>query len=141
MTSIQFLQTYVVEGLITIKERMKRILMRSILNRKLPSTEASPIVLINRFWIERGHEEQFLAQWKAIADYMIVQPGFLSAQMHQNLAYRREWVNYALWKNAASFRAAMTTDSFQRLSKNLPAFAAPSFYELWDSAEENDELS
>lgn len=137
--SIQNFRAWLIEMLSRLKQQAKKTLMPYMLNRNLPATDASPIILINRFFIEKGKEERFLAQWKVLAESMALQPGFVSAQMHQNLSKKRQWVNYAVWKDASSFRAAIVTDTFQRLSINLPAFAIPSFYQLQDLSEKDRE--
>ncbi len=85
-------------------------------------------VLINPFEVPPEQtDEEFLAGWQAAADYLETQPGFLSARLHRALApdARFRYVNVAEWASAEEFRAAVTSEGFRTLgrevARNFPA--------------------
>lgn len=86
-------------------------------------SEEGPIVLINHFTVAREDEAKMLAAWAHDADFMKAQPGYISTQMHKGIAGSASFVNYAVWQDVASFRAAFTNPEFQRRIADYPASA------------------
>ena len=54
---------------------------------------------------------------------MKAQPGYISTQLHKGIAGSSTYVNYAIWQDVASFRAAFTDPEFQRRINDYPASA------------------
>jgi heme oxygenase (mycobilin-producing) len=56
-------------------------------------------VLINVFEVPEGRDEEFRAGWRAAADYLRHQPGFISTRLHASLDPTAEfrYVNVAVW--------------------------------------------
>ena len=52
------------------------------IDRQIP-IDASPIVLVNVFTLDRADEPIFLQAWQVDADFMKRQPGFISTQLHR----------------------------------------------------------
>jgi heme oxygenase (mycobilin-producing) len=92
----------------------------------------STIVLINPFEVPDGEEEQFLAGWRAAADHLRQQQGFVSTRMHQSLdpATRFRFVNVAEWASADHYRRAVSSPQFQTLARRLNATAHPALYQV-----------
>jgi len=74
--------------------------------------EASPVVLVNIFMLDKAEEEAFLKAWQGDADFMKRQPGFISTQLHRAIGESPTYLNYAVWESAAAFRAAFTHPEF-----------------------------
>jgi heme-degrading monooxygenase HmoA len=43
------------------------------------------VILINPFWVPKGKEDEALAFWDRVADYMGKQPGFISTRLHRGV--------------------------------------------------------
>ena len=89
-------------------------------------------VLINPFEVPpEVADEQFLAGWQQAADYLRTQPGFVSARLHRAISPdpRFRFVNIAEWESPQAFRAAVTSDGFQRLAAASPP-NHPALYEV-----------
>lgn len=85
-----------------------------------------PVVLINRFTVPADDAARFLAAWTADSDFMKLQPGFISTQLHQGIAGSDVWLNYAVWESTDSFRAAFTSAGFQDRLGAYPSSAETS---------------
>ena len=59
-------------------------------------SDDGPVVLINHFTIDPIDEEALLAAWTHDADFMKVQPGYISTQLHKGIAGSSSFVNYAV---------------------------------------------
>jgi len=92
----------------------------------------STIVLINPFEVPEGEEEQFLAGWRAAADHLRQQQGFVSTRMHQSLdpTTRFRFVNVAEWASAGHYRRAVSSPQFQTFARLLNATAHPALYQV-----------
>lgn len=88
--------------------------------------EASPVVLVNVFTLDKADEQTFLQAWKADADFMKRQPGFISAQLHRAIGESPTYLNYAVWESIASFRAAFTHPEFRGTLSAYPSAAVAS---------------
>lgn len=92
--------------------------------------DEGPIVLINLFTVSPGDEDALLKAWAHDADFMKKQPGYISTQLHKGLAGSSTFLNYAIWKDVASFRKAFSNPEFQRRIADYPssAVAAPHLF-------------
>ena len=74
--------------------------------------EASPVVLMNIFTLDKADEPTFLEVWKDDAEFMKRQPGFISTQLHRAIGESPTYLNYAVWETIGHFRAAFTHPEF-----------------------------
>ena len=70
--------------------------------------EASSVVLVNVFTLDKADEQIFLQAWQDDAQFMKRQPGFISAQLHRALGESPTYFNYAIWELTADFRSALS---------------------------------
>ena len=82
-----------------------------------------PVVLVNLFTVDASDEEALMLAWSHDADFMKAQPGYISTQMHKGIAGSSTFMNYAVWQDVASFRAAFTDPEFMRRIADYPASA------------------
>ena len=75
--------------------------------------DASPVVLVNIFTLDKADEPTFLKVWQDDADFMKRQPGFISTQLHRGIAGSGIFLNYAVWESAAHFRSAFANPEFR----------------------------
>jgi heme oxygenase (mycobilin-producing) len=77
----------------------------------------SKVMLINPFEVPPGREDECLAFWRRVADYMRRQPGFISTRLHRAMApgARFAFVNLAEWESAEHFGAAVGSPEFLAL--------------------------
>ena len=85
--------------------------------------DEGPIVLINLFTVDAADEEALLAAWSHDADFMKVQPGYISTQLHKGIAGSSTFVNYDVWQDVKSFREAFVHPEFQRRIAAYPPSA------------------
>ena len=83
--------------------------------------DASAIVLINLFTLDKADEQAFLEAWQADAAFMKRQPGFISTQLHRALGDSPMYLNYAVFESAAAWRAAFKHPGFKEKVKAHPA--------------------
>ncbi|WP_260687695.1 antibiotic biosynthesis monooxygenase family protein [Rhizobium laguerreae] len=88
--------------------------------------DASAIVLINLFTLDKADEQAFLDAWQADAAFMKRQPGFISTQMHRAVGESRAYLNYAVWESTADFRAAFSHPEFRGKLSAYPSSAVAS---------------
>ena len=95
------------------------------------STEASPVVLINLFTVDKIDEPALLPAWAHDAEFMKLQPGFISTQLHRAIGGSCAYLNYAVWETTAAFRAAFGHPEFQSRLSAYPssAVAAPHLFQ------------
>lgn len=95
------------------------------------STEASPVVLINLFTVDKIDEPALLTAWAHDAEFMKLQPGFISTQLHRAIGGSCAYLNYAVWETTAAFRAAFGHPEFQSRLSAYPssAVAAPHLFQ------------
>ena len=93
--------------------------------------DASPVVLVNPFTLDKADEETFLKAWQADAIFMKRQPGFISTQLHRAIGESPTYLNYAVWESTADFRAAFSHPEFRaKLSAYPPsAVASPHLFQ------------
>ena len=88
--------------------------------------EASPVVLINLFTLDKADEAAMLKAWTDDAQFMQRQPGFISTQLHRAIGNGCAYLNYAIWESNAAFRAAFTNPEFQSKLSHYPSSAVAS---------------
>lgn len=75
--------------------------------------DASPVVLINLFTLEKADEQVFLQAWQADAAFMKRQPGLVATQLHRAIGESPTYLNYAVWESTEVFRAAFNHPEFR----------------------------
>ncbi|UWU88911.1 antibiotic biosynthesis monooxygenase [Bradyrhizobium sp. CB1015] len=88
--------------------------------------DASPVVLVNLFTLDKADEQSFLQIWQDDAAFMKRQPGFISTQLHRAIGDGPTYLNYAVWESTAHFRAAFTHPEFRSKISAYPASAVAS---------------
>ena len=88
--------------------------------------DATPVVLLNVFTMDKADEQTFLKAWQDDAKFMKQQPGFISTQLHRAIGDSPTYVNYAVWESTAAFRAAFTHPEFRSKLSTYPASAVAS---------------
>ena len=93
--------------------------------------EASPVVLVNVFTLDKVDEQTFLEAWQDDARFMQRQPGFISTQLHRAIGDSPTYLNYAVWASTADFRAAFTHPEFRAKLSSYPpsAVASPHLFQ------------
>jgi heme-degrading monooxygenase HmoA len=90
------------------------------------AVDASPVVLVNVFTLDKADEQAILKVWRDDADFMKRQPGFLSTQLHRAIGESPTYLNYAIWESTADFRAAFSHPDFIAKLAAYPASAVAS---------------
>jgi heme-degrading monooxygenase HmoA len=90
------------------------------------AVDATPVVLVNVFTLDKAHEQIFLHVWQDDAVFMKRQPGFISAQLHRAIGESPTYLNYAVWESTADFRAAFTHPEFRAKLSAYPSSAVAS---------------
>ena len=85
--------------------------------------DASPVVLVNVFTLDKADEQAFLEAWQPDAEFMKRQPGFISTQLHRAIGESPTYLNYAVWESTAHFRAAFTHPEFTAKLSAYPSSA------------------
>jgi heme-degrading monooxygenase HmoA len=88
--------------------------------------EASPVVLVNIFTLDKADEPTFRKIWQDDATFMKRQPGFISTQLHRAIGENPTYLNYAVWESNAAFRAAFSNPDFQAKLTAYPSSAVAS---------------
>jgi heme-degrading monooxygenase HmoA len=93
--------------------------------------DASPIVLVNVFTLDKADEQDFLEAWEDDAHFMKRQPGFISTQLRRAIGESPTYLNYAVWDSTADFRAAFTDPEFRAKLSHYPpsAVASPHLFQ------------
>jgi heme-degrading monooxygenase HmoA len=92
------------------------------------NADVAPVVLINVFQVTEGDIPALLKAWEADANWMKQQLGYISTQLHQDIAGSTVFVNYAVWESVAHFRAAFTHPKFKKAMEHYPLSAVASPY-------------
>jgi heme-degrading monooxygenase HmoA len=85
--------------------------------------DASPVVLMNIFTLDKADEQAFLEAWQPDAEFMKRQPGFISTQLHRAIGESPTYLNYAVWESTAHFRTAFTHPEFTAKLSAYPSSA------------------
>ncbi|MDX8540802.1 MULTISPECIES: antibiotic biosynthesis monooxygenase family protein [Mesorhizobium] len=93
--------------------------------------DATAVVLVNVFTLDKADEQTFLDVWQDDAVFMKQQPGFISTQLHRAIGDSPTYLNYAVWESTAAFRAAFTHPQFRAKISAYPssAVASPHLFE------------
>jgi heme-degrading monooxygenase HmoA len=93
--------------------------------------EASPVVLVNVFTLDKVDEQTFLEAWQDDARFMQRQPGFISTQLHRAVGESPTYLNYAVWESTGDFRAAFSHPEFRAKLSTYPpsAVASPHLFQ------------
>ncbi|MBW7967023.1 antibiotic biosynthesis monooxygenase [Bradyrhizobium sp. BR 10261] len=91
--------------------------------------DASPVVLVNVFTLDKADEQSFLQVWQGDAAFMKSQPGFISTQLHRAIGESPTYLNYAVWESTAHFRAAFMHPEFRSKIAASPAVATPHLFQ------------
>ncbi len=89
-------------------------------------TDVSPVVLVNIFNVAESEIPALLKAWEADANWMKVQPGYISTQLHRGIAGSTVFMNYAVWESAALFSAAFNHPDFKKALEHYPSSAIAS---------------
>ncbi len=94
-------------------------------------SDDGPIVLVNLFTVDPSEAPALVAAWAHDADFMKAQPGYISTQLHRGIAGSSTFLNYAIWQDVQSFRAAFMHLEFQSRIAKYPssAVARPHLFE------------
>ncbi|MBR0845548.1 antibiotic biosynthesis monooxygenase [Bradyrhizobium liaoningense] len=90
------------------------------------AVDASPVVLVNVFTLDKADEQTFLRAWQDDAEFMKRQPGFISTQLHRAIGESPTYLNYAVWESTADFRVAFTHPEFRAKISAYPTSAKAS---------------
>jgi heme-degrading monooxygenase HmoA len=90
------------------------------------NSEVSPVVLVNIFHVAASDIPALMKAWEADANWMKMQPGYISTQLHEGIAGSNVLMNYALWESVAHFRAAFTHPEFTDALGRYPSSAVAS---------------
>ena len=88
--------------------------------------DATPVVLVNVFTLDKADEQTFLEAWQDDAAFMKHRPGFISTQLHRAVGESPTYLNYAVWESTAHFRAAFTNPEFRAKLSDYPSSAIAS---------------
>jgi heme-degrading monooxygenase HmoA len=88
--------------------------------------DASPVVLVNVFTLDKADEQIFLKVCEDDAAFMKRQPGFISTQLHRGIGENPTYLNYAVWETTAYFRDAFTHPEFRAKLAAYPSSAVAS---------------
>lgn len=93
--------------------------------------DATSVVLVNIFTLDKADEEVFLEAWRDDATFMKQQPGFISTQLHRAIGESPTYLNYAVWETMTDFRAAFTHPEFRAKISHYPssAIASPHLFQ------------
>ncbi len=93
--------------------------------------DASPVILVNPFTLNKADEQTFLKIWQDDAAFMKRQPGFISTQLHRAIGESPTYLNYAVWQSTADFRAAFMNPEFLNKLSAYPqsAVASPHLFQ------------
>ncbi|WP_407148467.1 antibiotic biosynthesis monooxygenase family protein [Bradyrhizobium sp. ORS 86] len=88
--------------------------------------DATSVVLVNLFTLDKADEDSFLKAWQDDAAIMKRQPGFISTQLHRAIGDSPAYLNYAVWESTAAFRAAFANPEFRAKLSAYPSSAVAS---------------
>ena len=90
----------------------------------------SPVILVNIFNVAESDIPALIAAWEADANWMKMQPGYISTQLHRGIAGSTVFMNYVIWESVAYFRAAFKHPDFKSALGQYPdsAVASPHLF-------------
>lgn len=96
------------------------------IRQQLQEDGPDPVVLVNPISVAPADVDAMLAAWADDASWFQKQPGFVSTQLHRGIAGSTTFLNYAVWRSVADFRAAFTDPAFQAKLGAYPESATAS---------------
>src|SRR6185369_1073499 len=90
------------------------------------AVDATAVILMNVFTLDKADEQTFLDAWQNDAAFMKQQPGFISTQLHRAIGESPTYLNHAVWESTAAFRAAFTHPQFRAKLSVYPSSAVAS---------------
>ena len=78
-------------------------------------------IVMNRFQINNGREEEFEAQWRGRERYLDTFDGFRSFQLLRNDRSDNgttEFISHTIWRSKADFEVWRNSDAFMRAHAN-----------------------
>ena len=88
--------------------------------------DVSPVILVNIFNVAESDIPALLKAWEDDANWMKMQSGYISTQLHQGIAGSTVFMNYAVWESAALFSAAFNHPDFKKALEHYPSSAVAS---------------
>lgn len=91
------------------------------------------IRLINCFEVPEGRDEEFLAGFRKVNDYMAAKPGFVGNRLHRALVpeARFRFINYVEWETAEHLDAARDA-GYLEVIKAVFAMGATSTHAIFE---------
>ena len=86
----------------------------------------SPVILVNIFNVAESGIQKLISAWEADANWMKMQPGYISTQLHQGIGGSTVFMNYAVWESTAHFSAAFNHPDFKKALEHYPSSAVAS---------------
>jgi quinol monooxygenase YgiN len=83
--------------------------------------DRGPVILINKFNVNQEDVDRFLKAWTSYAAVLRQQPGFISAQLHRDIAGSGTFVNYGLWESTTHLKKALNNIDIQARLLEYPA--------------------
>jgi heme-degrading monooxygenase HmoA len=102
--------------MLTLQELDERVSIRD----QLKDESDKPVVLVNVFHVAPEQTDTLIAAWADDARYFKTHPGFISTQLHRGIRGSGTYLNYAVWENVGSFRAAFANPIFQSKLQHYP---------------------
>ena len=90
-----------------------------------------PVVMINHFNVppELAETYDFVRElWEPDVNFMKLQPGFISVQLHKAYGGQNLWVTYAVWESVEALEAAVTSPKFQEIISRNKVKGIPQIY-------------
>ena len=92
-------------------------------DQQVEDSTDGPVVLVNIFHVDPSEIEDLVEKWGDIIRTYKSVPGFISAQFHRGVGGSGTLLNYAVWENIASYRAAYQDPAFREMIAGYPAGA------------------
>lgn len=86
--------------------------------------DATPVVLVNVFSVDRQDADTLMATWEHDANWMKQQPCYISIRLHRAVAPGTMFMNNAIWESIGHFRAAFAHPDFRSTLAAYPDSAA-----------------
>ena len=85
-----------------------------------------PVVLVNVFTVSELDIPALLKAWEDDANWMKKRTGYISTQLHRDIAGGTVFMNYAVWESVDHFRAAFNHPDFKKALEHYPSPAVAS---------------
>ena len=88
--------------------------------------DAGPVVLVNLFTVDPADQDALEKAWATDAQWMKMQRGYISTQLHKAIGDGSMYLNYAVWDSVTDFRTAFANPEFQQHLGHYPSSAVTS---------------